>query len=142
MVSSKNRDRLLTTDMSRKVMTAILAHRPVPPLLSADRFSVDGRLVKASASIKSFQPKAGDTPHDDDPGDPPGPDPRAEDHPEPTPAETASMPRPDRQSLNAEVDFRGEKRSNGPMPRRPIATRGSTRSCPAPAPCCSSSGMR
>jgi hypothetical protein len=31
-VFSKNRDRLLTTDMSRKVMAAILAHREVAPL--------------------------------------------------------------------------------------------------------------
>jgi hypothetical protein len=46
-VFSKNRDRLLTTDMSRKMMAAILAHREVPPLLSDDHFSVDGTLVKA-----------------------------------------------------------------------------------------------
>src|SRR5919107_2983123 len=32
-VFSKNRDRLLTTEMSRKVMAAILAHRQVAPLL-------------------------------------------------------------------------------------------------------------
>ena len=59
---TKNRDRLLTTDMSRKVMAAILAHREVAPLLSIARqaiaqqcprgnehFSVDGTLVKAFA---------------------------------------------------------------------------------------------
>ncbi len=44
-VFTKNRDRLLTTDMSRKVMAAILAHREVAPLLSDDHFSVDGTLV-------------------------------------------------------------------------------------------------
>lgn len=53
-VFSKNRDRLLTTEMSRKVMAAILAHREIAPLLSDDHFSVDGTLVKAWASIKSF----------------------------------------------------------------------------------------
>ena len=113
-VFSKNRDRLLTTEMSRKVMAAILAHREVAPLLSNDHFSVDGTLVKAWASIRSFQPKATDTPPDDDPGGPPGPASPVEDQPEPEPApsETAPMPRPDRQSHNAEVDFRGEKRSN------------------------------
>jgi transposase len=111
-VFSKNRDRLLTTDMSRKVMAAILGHREVAPLLSDDHFSVDGTLVKAWASMKSFQPKAADTPPDDDPGEPPGPDSPAEDHPGQTPFETAPMPGPDRQSRNAEVDFRGEKRSN------------------------------
>jgi transposase len=110
-VFTKNRDRLLTTEMSRKVMAAILAHREVAPLLSDDHFSVDGTLVKAWASIKSFQPKVGDPP-DDDPGGPSDPDRPAEDHPEPTPSETDPMPRPDRQSRNAEVDFRGEKRSN------------------------------
>jgi len=72
-VFTKNRDRLLTTDMSRKVMAAILAHREVAPLLSDDHFSVDGTLVTAWASMKSFQPKADDTPPDDGPGSPPGP---------------------------------------------------------------------
>ena len=109
-VFSKNRDRLLTTEMSRKVMAAILAHREVAPLLSDDHFSVDGTLVKAWASMKSFQPKAGDTPPDDDPGSPPRPDTPAEDQLHTT--ETDLMPRPNRQNRNAEVDFRGEKRSN------------------------------
>ena len=111
-VFTKNRDRLLTTDMSRKVMAAILAHREVAPLLSDDHFSVDGTLVKAWASMKSFQPKAIGTPPDDDPGDPPGPDATAEDLTEATEAETDPMLRPTRQSRNTEVDFRGERRSN------------------------------
>jgi hypothetical protein len=79
-VFSKNRDRLLTTDMSRKVMAAILAHREVAPLLSGEHFSVDGTLVKAWASMKSFQPKSDTTPPDDDPGNPRGPDCPAKDH--------------------------------------------------------------
>jgi len=111
-VFTKNRDRLRTTEMSRKVMAAILAHREVAPLLSDDHFSVDGTLVKAWASMKSFQPKAGDMPADDDPGSPPGPDTLAKDHPEQTQTETDPMTRHPRQSRNAEVDFRGEKRSN------------------------------
>ncbi len=41
-VFTKNRDRLLATEMSRKVMAAILAHREVAPLLSDEHFSVDG----------------------------------------------------------------------------------------------------
>lgn len=64
-VFTKNRDRLLTTEMSRKVMAAILAHREVAPLLSDDHFSVDGTLGKAWASMKSLQPKGSDTPADD-----------------------------------------------------------------------------
>ena len=45
-VFTKNRDRLLTPDMSRKIMAAILAPREVAPLLSDDHVSVDGTLVK------------------------------------------------------------------------------------------------
>jgi hypothetical protein len=48
-VFTKNRDRLPTTDMARKVLAAILAHREVAPLLSDEHFSVDGTLVKAFA---------------------------------------------------------------------------------------------
>lgn len=112
-VFTKNRDRLLTTEMSRKVMAAILAHREVAPLLSDEHFSVDGTLVKAWASMKGFQPKARNAPPEDEgPGDPPGHDILAIDQPEQTPTETAPMPRVPHQHRNAEVDFRGEKRSN------------------------------
>ena len=62
--------------------------------------------------MKSFQPKAGDTPPEDDPGSPPGPDTTAGDQPEPTEPETGPMPRATRQNRNAEADFRGGKRSN------------------------------
>jgi transposase len=67
-VFTKNRDRLLTTDMSQKLLAAILAHEKVAPLLSDDHFSVDGTLVEAWASFKSFKPKAAGT------GEPPPPD--------------------------------------------------------------------
>jgi hypothetical protein len=60
--------------------------------------------------MKSLQPKADDTLPDDDPGSPLGPDIPAEDQPHTT--EIDPMPRPNRQNRNAEVDFRGEKRSN------------------------------
>ena len=123
-VFGKNRDRLLTTEMLRKVMAAMLAHREVAPLLSDNHVLVVGTLVKgepgcaicsstlANASMKSFQPKAAVTPPDDDLGGPPGPDSPAEDPPEQIPSETAPKPRPDRQSRNAEIDFPGEERSN------------------------------
>jgi hypothetical protein len=112
-VFTKNRDRLLTTDMSRKVMAAILAHREVAPLLSDEHFSVDGTLVKAWASMKSFQPRPVSTPPDDEgPGDLPGPDTTSDNQAEQTQSETTPMPRPACQNRNAEVDFRGEKRSN------------------------------
>ena len=107
-VFTKNRDRLLSTEMSRKVMAAILAHREVSPLLSDEHFSVDGTLVKAWASMKSFQPKAETAPPDEDgPGDPPAsdttPDPAASE----TPAEIDPMPRNTKTHRNAEVDFKG-----------------------------------
>ena len=115
-VFTKNRDRLLTTDMARKVMAAILAHREVAPLLSDEHFSVDGTLIKAWASMKSFQPKTeGSPPGADGPGDPPG-DTDQDTSPDTAPAqseaETAPMPSPSRRHRNAEVDFRGQKRSN------------------------------
>lgn len=111
-VSTRNRDRLLTTEMSRKVMAAILAHRDVSPLLSDEHFSVDGMLTKAGASKKSFQPKAVDTPPDDDPRGLPELDIAAEVYPRQPSSETAPTLRPDRQSCNAKVDYRVEKRSN------------------------------
>jgi transposase len=115
-VFTKNRDRLLTTDMARKVMAAILAHREVAPLLSDEHFSVDGTLIKAWASMKSFQPKTeGSPPGADGPGDPPG-DTDHDTSPDTAPiqpeAETAPMPSPSRRHRNAAVDFRGQKRSN------------------------------
>ena len=110
-VFSKNRDRLLTTDMSRKVMAAILAHPEVKPLLSDEHFSVDGTLVKAWASMKSFQPKDSPPPQDDNPG---GSLPPTQASHEDTHQQTETQPMPDtaRQPRNAEVNFRGEKRSN------------------------------
>ena len=114
-VFSKNRDRLLTTEMSRKVMAAILAHPEVKPLLSDEHFSVDGTLVKAWASMKSFQPKdSTPPPHNDDPGAPPPPpaEETSSDTSQPQQTETPPMPDTPRQTRNAEVNFRGEKRSN------------------------------
>lgn len=139
-VFTKNRDRLLTTDMSRKVMAAILAHREVAPLLSDNHFPVDGTLVKAWASMKSFQPKADDTPPDDDPGNPPGPVSPAKDQPQAT--ETTPMSRPTRQSRNAEVDFRGEKRSNATHASTTDPEARLCKKSPARVPCSASSAMR
>ncbi|MGN7869087.1 IS5 family transposase [Paracoccus sp. 22332] len=112
-VFSKNRDRLLTTEMSRKVMAAILGHREVAPLLSDDHFSVDGTLIKAWASMKSFKPKAeGTSPDDEDPDGPPTYGDTPDDQTAETNPETAPMPRSTHRSRNAEVDFKGEERSN------------------------------
>ena len=56
---SKNRDRLLETDVAREFLAALLALPKVKGLLSSDHFSVDGTLLKAWAGMKSFRPKDG-----------------------------------------------------------------------------------
>jgi transposase len=58
-VFTKNRDRLLDAEVAAKFMAAVLAHREVKPLLSSEHFSVDGTLVEAWASLKSFRAKDG-----------------------------------------------------------------------------------
>ena len=65
---SKNRDRLLEADVAKKFLKAILAHRQVAPLLSDDHFTVDGTLVQAWASMKSFVAKEPTPPPEDGPG--------------------------------------------------------------------------
>jgi transposase len=56
---SKNRDRLLEGEIAAKFLAAILAQPKVKRLLSSDHFSVDGTLIEAWASIKSFRRKDG-----------------------------------------------------------------------------------
>jgi transposase len=80
---SKNRDRLLAGDIAAKFLGAVLAQPRVKRLLSSEHFSVDGTLIEAWASLKSFKPREGS-----------GEDP------------------PSGGGRNAEVDFHGKKRSN------------------------------
>ena len=80
---SKNRDRLLEGDIAVKFLNAILEQPQVKRLLSTDHFSVDGTLVQAWASMKSFKPKEG-----------------------------AKEPPDEGGGRNREADFHGEKRSN------------------------------
>ena len=83
-VFTKNRDRLLEAEISAKFLGGIVAHKRVRRLLSRDHFSVDGTLIEAWASMKSFRPKgAGAGDNDDGAG-----------------------------ASNKERDFHGEKRSN------------------------------
>jgi transposase len=56
---SKNRDRLLEGEIAAKFLAAVLAQPRVKRLLSSDHFSVDGTLIEAWASIKSFRSKDG-----------------------------------------------------------------------------------
>jgi transposase len=56
---TKNRDRLLEGEIAAKFLRAVLAQPRVNRLLSSDHFSVDGTLIEAWASIKSFRKKDG-----------------------------------------------------------------------------------
>src|SRR6185295_9154740 len=81
---SKNRERLLSGDMAQAFFEAVLIHADTARLLSDDHFTVDGTLLEAWASHKSFQRKAGPT----EPGDPP------------------------EAGGNPTIDFKGERRTN------------------------------
>src|SRR5687767_3018866 len=65
-VFTHNRDRLLEADVAHEFLAALLALPQVKKLLSSEHFSVDGTLIDAWASMKSFRPKDGS-------GEPPGP---------------------------------------------------------------------
>ena len=56
---SKNRGRLLTAAVAQGFLSALLNAPRVKRLLSHEHFSVDGTLLKAWASMKSFRPKDG-----------------------------------------------------------------------------------
>jgi transposase len=79
---TKNRDRLLQADVAKEFLNHVVAQARAKGLTSDEHFTVDGTLLEAWASLKSFQPKEGNpSPPPDDPGNP-------------------------------TVNFRGEKRSN------------------------------
>jgi transposase len=80
---SKNRDRLIEADIAVGFLENVVAKANKEGLLSSAHFSVDGTLLEAWASLKSFRPK----------DDPPSEDPRS-------------------QGRNEEANFHGEKRSN------------------------------
>jgi transposase len=84
-VYSKNRDRLIEGEVAACFLNAVLQGERVRKLLSDDHFSVDGTLIDAWASIKSFRPK-GDGEDDAPPAGGSG--------------------------RNRARDFRGQKRSN------------------------------
>src|SRR5216110_2695535 len=65
---SKNRDRLLEGEIAAKFLNALLAQPKVKRLLSNDHFSVDGTLIEAWASLKSFRRKDGSDNDQDGPG--------------------------------------------------------------------------
>jgi transposase len=81
-VFTKNRDRLLEAEVAKEFLAQVVAQARANGLASDDHFTVDGTLLEAWASAKSFQPKdRKPSPPPDDPG-------------------------------NSTVDFHGEKRTN------------------------------
>ncbi len=83
-VFTKNRERLMEHEVGRGFFDAVVRQARGAGLMSDDHFTVDGTLIEAWASLKSFRPKGekpSDRPTDGDPGNP-------------------------------TVDFHGEKRSN------------------------------
>jgi len=56
---STNLERLIEADVSKLFLARIVAQARKAKLLSDEHFSVDGTLIEAWASIKSFQPKDG-----------------------------------------------------------------------------------
>ena len=83
-VFSKNRERLMEHEVGRLFFEAVVGQARGAGLMSDDHFTVDGTLIEAWASLKSFRPKGEDRSGDKDRGDP----------------------------GNRWVDFHGEKRSN------------------------------
>lgn len=81
-VYTKNRDRLLQADVAKLFFELVVAEAKKQNLMSDEHFTVDGTLLEACASLKSFKKMDGEeAPPPDDPGNP-------------------------------TVDFHGEKRSN------------------------------
>ena len=61
-VFSKNRERFLRSDLAAAFFRRILDQAAAADLLSDEHFTVDGTLIEAWASLKSFRPKDGPPP--------------------------------------------------------------------------------
>ena len=69
-VFTKNRDRLLEAEVAKQFLAQVVAQAGAKGPTSDEHFTVDGTLLKAWASVKSFQPKEKKTKPSDDPGNP------------------------------------------------------------------------
>ena len=67
---SKNRDRLLASDIAAAFFDAVVSQARTAGLLSDEHFTVDGTLLEAGASLKSFRRNDASPPPPDDPGNP------------------------------------------------------------------------
>lgn len=65
---TKNRDRLLEADVAKEFLALVVEQARAKDLTSDEHFSVDGTLMEAWASLKSFQRKEGKGTPPDDPG--------------------------------------------------------------------------
>ena len=109
---SKNRDRLLAGEVAQRFLAELLALPEVRRLLSSEHFSVDGTLIQAWASLKSFRRKDGER--------------RAAGAGAQRRAETS----------------RARSARTRPMPAPPTRTRGSTARATASRPSSATSGTR
>jgi hypothetical protein len=101
-VFTKNRERLLAGDVAARFLAALLSQPRVKALLSDEHFSVDGTLIEACASMKSFKFKDDTDDRDaDDSGTGTG-----------TGTGTEAKQPPQTRGSNPERDFHGERRSN------------------------------
>jgi hypothetical protein len=69
-VFTKNRQRLLEGDIARAFFERVVAEARRRGVLSDEHFTVDGTLIEAWASLKSFKPQHASGPPPDDPGNP------------------------------------------------------------------------
>lgn len=70
-VFTKNRDRLLEADVAKQFLACVVEMARQKSLVSDEHFTVDGTLMEAWASLKSFRPKDDKgSDSDDDPGNP------------------------------------------------------------------------
>jgi transposase len=69
-VFTKNRDRLLDGDVAREFLSEVVRQAQEKDLTSDEHFTVDGTLIEAWASLKSFQRKDEKNEPPDDPGNP------------------------------------------------------------------------
>src|ERR1700745_348795 len=70
-VFTKNRDRLLEAEAAKEFLTLVVEQAREQGWASDEHFTVDGTLLEAWASVKSFQPKdKKDSSRPDDPGNP------------------------------------------------------------------------
>ena len=70
---SKNRERLIAHEVAKEFFLTVVAQARATGLMSDEHFTVDGTLIEAWASLKSFRKKdekPGDRPPPDDPGNP------------------------------------------------------------------------